>query len=133
MNSFSNSCHVLFALSIMLLSTMILGCGGTRDETVAGVVVPVPRPMERLSGQGIELSLPGFGGGQASFQGGMAPEKIIEFYKKEMPARGWQPGTSLLSRGAMLTYSKEGKSVLLAVGVQDGKATLSVTVSNTNK
>ena len=110
MHQLTRSLHLLFALAVMFLASMILGCGGARDETVAGVVVPVPRSMERLSGQGIELSLPGFGGGQASFLGNMAPEEIIEFYKKEMPARGWQSGTSLLGRGGMLTYSKEAKA-----------------------
>jgi hypothetical protein len=63
----------------------------------------------------------------------MAPDKIIEFYRKEMAARGWQPGASLLSRGGMLTYSKDGNNVLLAVGTRDGKSTLSVTVSSSAK
>jgi hypothetical protein len=124
---------ILLGASVISLASIIAGCGGARDETVAGVVVPVPRAMERVAGQGIELSLPGFGGGQASFQGAMAADKIVEFYKKEMPERGWQPGSSILSRGGMLTYSKAGKTVLLAVGAQDGKSTLSVTVSDTAK
>jgi hypothetical protein len=117
----------------ILLAGIIAGCSGARDETVAGVVVPVPRAMERLAGQGIELSIPGFGGGQASFQGNTPPDKIIEFYKQEMPARGWQPGTSLLGRGGILTYSKEGKNVLIAVGTRNGGSTLSVTVSASGK
>ena len=133
MRHFSKSWHLRLKVSVVFLASIISGCGGARDETVAGVIVPVPGAMERLSGQGIELSMPGFGGGQASFQGNLAPEKIAEFYQKEMPARGWQPGTSLLSRGGMLTYSKEGKSVLLAVSAQGGKSTLSVTVSDSRK
>lgn len=122
-----------FAVALCFLASMIAACGGTRDETVAGVAVPVPSAMERVAGQGVELSIPGFGGGQASFQGNITPEKIIEFYKKEMPARGWQPGTSLLSRGGMLGYAKEGKNLLVAVSAQDGKTTLNVMVSNTGK
>lgn len=122
-----------FAVALCFLASMLAACAGTRDETVADVPIPVPSARERVAGQGVELSIPGFGGGQATFQGNMGPEKIIEFYKKEMPARGWQPGTSLLIRGGMLGYAKEGKNVLLAVSAQDGKTTLNVTVSNTGK
>jgi hypothetical protein len=125
--------HVFLGASALFLSIVALGCGGARDETVAGVVVPVPRAMERASGQGIEVSLPGFGGGQASFHGSMSAEEIVVFYKKEMPARGWQAGTSLVSRSGMLTYTKEGKSVLLAIGAQDNKSTLSITVGSVGK
>jgi hypothetical protein len=125
--------RISHSVSLMLLASVLSACGGARDETVAGVSVPVPRAMERVSGQGVELSIPGFGGGQVAFQGDMAPEKLTEFYQKEMPARGWHPGTSLLSRGGMLTYSKEGKNVLLAIGIHEGKSTLSVTVSNAGK
>jgi hypothetical protein len=120
-------------VSLMLLSCVLSACGGARDENVAGVSVPVPRAMERVSGQGVELSIPGFGAGQAAFHGDMAPEKITEFYQKEMPTRGWHPVTSLLSRGGVLTFSKEGKNVLLAIGAHEGKSTLSVTVSNAGK
>lgn len=117
----------------VLLAGIFSACAKARDETVAGVVVPVPSAMERVSGKGIELAIPGFGGGKADFHGAISPDKIIEFYQKEMPARGWQPGASLLGQGGMLTYTAEGKSVLLAVGKQDGKSTLSVTVTHSGK
>ncbi|HEY7554033.1 MAG TPA: hypothetical protein VIH18_04435 [Candidatus Binatia bacterium] len=133
MRHLATSWHIALKVLVIFLASTISGCGGARDETVAGVIVPVPDAMERISGQGIELSMPGFGGGQAAFQGSMAPDKIIEFYRKEMAARGWQPGASLLSRGGMLTYSKDGNNVLLAVGTRDGKSTLSVTVSSSAK
>jgi hypothetical protein len=133
MGHLSKFWHVERVVSFILLATTISACGKARDETVAGVVVPVPSAMERVSGQGIELAIPGFGGGKADFHGAMAPDKIIEFYQKEMPARGWQPGASLLGQGGMLTYTKEGQSVLLAVGKQDGKSTLSLTVTRSGK
>jgi hypothetical protein len=49
--------------------------------------------------------------------------KIIEFHKKEMPGRGWQPNMNLRSGG-----SKAGKTLLVAVGNQDGKINLTLTV-----
>jgi hypothetical protein len=59
----------------------------------------------------------------------MTIEELIEFYKMEMPARGWQPNMNLRSGGAMLAYGKEGKTLLVGVGKQEGKSTLTLTVS----
>jgi hypothetical protein len=115
-------------ISVILLSASWTGCSGSREETVAGVQIPIPSGMKKIEGQGVELSLPGFGGGNASFQGNLDAEKVIEFYKKEMPARGWKQGMGILSRGGMLGYTKEGKSLLVAVSSQSGVTSLNITV-----
>ena len=112
---------------------LVNGCGGSYEETVAGIQVPIPSGMKKSQGNGVEISLPGFGGGQASFQGNMDPDKVIEFYKKEMAARGWNPNMSLISRGGMLTYAKEGKSVLVTVGKNEAITTLTITVGGPGK
>ena len=44
----------------------------------------------------------GFGAGQSTYPGKMESDKIVEFYKRELPARGWQPGATMRSGGAML-------------------------------
>jgi hypothetical protein len=104
------------------------GCAGSYDETIAGVVIPVPNGMTRSTEKPVEMSLLGFGAGQATFHGTMDTEKIVEFYKKELPARGWQSNMNLRSGGAMLAYSKEGKTLLIGVGQQDGKTHLTLSV-----
>lgn len=116
---------------IAFLVIVASGCGGSYDETIAGVAVPVPKGMTRSSEKPAEISLLGFGAGQASYQGTMETDKIVDFYKKEMPARGWQTNMNLRSGGAMLAYSKEGKTLLIGVGKQDGKTILSLTVGGT--
>ena len=63
----------------------------------------------------------------------MDPDKIVEFYKKELAARGWQPSMNLQSGGAMLAYSKEGKSLLIAVGNSNDGAILTLTVGGMGK
>jgi hypothetical protein len=114
-------------LSITVLS-LSAGCGGPHEETIAGVKIPVPAAMTKTSAKPVEVSLLGFGAGQASFSGNMDPEKLVEFYKQEMPARGWQANMNLRSGGAMLAYSKEGKTLLIGVSEQDGKTNLTLTV-----
>src|SRR5919109_4776488 len=114
-----------FAFSVIVT---LAGCGGSREDTVAGVKVPIPGGMTKSGEKGVELSLPGFGGGQASYQGNVHPDKVVEFYKREMPARGWKPGGGLASQGGMLTYAQEGKSVVVMVGKSNNGTNMTITV-----
>jgi hypothetical protein len=110
------------------LTLIFAGCSSSYEETVGGVKVPIPNGMTKSQAKGIQLSLPGFGGAQASFQGNLEPEKIVEFYKKEMPNRGWQPNMELTSKGGMLTYTKENQTVVVMATKSDGGSNLSITV-----
>jgi hypothetical protein len=76
-------------ISCFWLATALTACGGSHEETVAGVQVPVPSGMTKSEEKGVELSLPGFGGGQAMYRGKREPGEVVEFYKKELPERGW--------------------------------------------
>jgi hypothetical protein len=123
----------LLTIVLVLLAAMLSGCAGSYDETIAGVAVPVPKAMAKNSDKPAEMSFLGFGAGQAIFHGDMAVEKIVEFYKKELPARGWQPSMNVQSGSAMLTYGKEGKTLLIAVSKADGKTSLTLTVAGVGK
>jgi hypothetical protein len=122
----------LFVL-LWLCTIVLAGCGGSYDETISGIAVPVPKAMARSADKPSEMSILGFGAGRASFQGDMAVDKIVEFYKRELPARGWQPSMNVQSGGAMLTYAKEGKTLLITIGEAGGKANLMLTVAGMAK
>jgi hypothetical protein len=121
-----------FALSLAVVVTLA-GCGGSREETVAGVKVPIPRGMTKSDEKAVELSVPGFGGGQASYRGNLDPNDVVEFYKKEMSNRGWKPSVGVLSQGGMLTYVKEGKSLIVMVGKNGGGTNMTITVGETKR
>ena len=120
-------------IAVMVFSLLLSACGGSRDETISGVTIPVPSAMKKGSEKPVELSFLGFGAGQATFHGNMETDKLIEFYKKEMASRGWQPSMNLLSGGAMLAYSKDGKSVMIGIGKQNDETVLSLTVGGVGK
>ena len=120
-------------LAAIILPLLLTACGGSRDETISGVAIPVPSAMKKSADKPVEISFLGFGAGQATFRGDMDSEKLIEFYKKEMPARGWQSNMNLLSGGAMLAYSKDAKSVMIGIGKQDNQTVLSLTVGSVGK
>lgn len=129
----------LTARAIIVLVCLLFACalsacgGGSYEETVGGAKVPVPSAMKRSGDKPVEISLFGFGAGQASFAGNMEPETIVEFYKKELPTRGWQESMNLRSGAAMLAYTKEGKSLLIAVSKQKEATILSLTVGGVGK
>jgi hypothetical protein len=123
--------YPVLARSMVVLSLLAFtatGCGGSYDETISGVTVPVPKAMAKNSEKPAEMSFFGFGAGQASFHGNMETDKIVEFYKKELAARGWQPNMNMQSADAMLAYSKEGKTLLIAVGKSNDDTKLTLTV-----
>ena len=124
---------IICALPRLLTAAMMCvfftsACGGAYEETISGVKVPVPKAMAKSMEKPVEMSILGFGAGQASFHGTMETDKLIEFYKKEMAARGWQPNLKVQSGGAMLAFSKEGKTVLVAIDKQNKETMLTLTV-----
>jgi hypothetical protein len=125
--------HRFQLIGLIGLTLIFAGCSSSYEETVAGVKIPIPSGMKKSQTKGIELSLPGFGGAQTSFQGNLEPDKIIDFYKKEMPNRGWRPNIELTSKGGMLTYTKENKTVVVMVTKGDGGSSLSITVGGTGR
>ena len=128
-----NSIHFRFSLSVLLLFILASSCATSRDETIGGVTVPVPSAMKKSAEKPVEVSILGFGAGQATFHGNMESAELVEFYKKELPARGWQENMKLLSGGAMLAYSKDAKTLLIGISKQDKDTVLSLTVGGVGK
>ena len=128
-----NALHSRSSLLALLLFMLASACAGSRDETVGGVTVPVPSAMKKGTEKPMEVSIFGFGAGQASFHGSMKSADVVEFYKKELPARGWQESMNLRSGGAVLAYSKDGKSVLIGISKQNEETVLSLTVGSVGK
>ena len=129
----SNSIHFHFSLSVLLLFILAGSCATSRDETIGGVTVPVPSAMKKSAEKPLEVSILGFGAGQATFHGNMESAELVEFYKKELPTRGWQENMKLLSGGAMLAYSKDGKTLLIGISKQAKDTVLSLTVGGVGK
>lgn len=115
-------------IGLIGLILIFAGCGASYEENVAGAKLPIPNGMKKSPATGMQLSLPGFGGAQAAFQGNLEPDKIVDFYKKEMPSRGWRPNMELTSKGGMLTFTKENQTVVVMVTRSDGGSNLSITV-----
>jgi hypothetical protein len=119
-----------FLLAMILI---LAGCTRPYEEKVAGVEIPIPRGMKKFDGAGLEVALLGFGGGQSSFRGQLEPRKVIEFYEKEMPSRGWQPNAGVISKGGVLTYAKDNRTVIIMIGGNNDLTSMTVTVGGTGR
>lgn len=119
------------AVCLFWITLSVWGCGGSYEETVGSVKVPIPGGMTKSQDKGIEVSLPGFGGAHAAYQGKVDPGKVIEFYRKEMPARGWEPSLGLVSKGGMLTYIKGATTVIITVEKIDGGTSMTIITGGT--
>jgi hypothetical protein len=117
----------------LAVTLMFAGCTRSYEEKVAGVEVPIPRGMRKSDGQGLEVALLGFGGGQTSFRGRLDARKVIDFYEKEMPSRGWQPNVGVTSKGGMLTYAKDNRTVIIMVGQSNDLTDMTITVGGTGR
>lgn len=122
--------QIFFLLATILI---VAGCNKSYDEKIGGVEIPIPRGMKKSDGVGLEVALLGFGGGQSSFRGQLGSEKVIEFYEKEMPARGWQPNAGVISKGGMLTYAKDNRTVIIMIGGNNDATTMTVSVGGTGR
>jgi hypothetical protein len=118
---------------ILCITVSTSSCGGSYEETVGDVKIPIPRGMTKSQNKSVELSLPGFGGALAAYEGKIAPNNVVEFYRQEMPARGWEPRIGLLSQGSMLTYVKDNKTVMVTVGKTDSGTSMTITVAGTQR
>ena len=121
------------AVWLLWLTLSTSSCGGSHEETLGGVKVPIPGGMAKSQETGIELALPGFGGAQAAYRGKVEPDQVIAFYKKEMPARGWKPTLGLLSQGGMLSYVKESTTVVVIVGKTDSGTNMTIMAGGTQR
>ena len=111
--------------------SLLPACNKSYDEKIGGVELPIPGGMKKSDGTGLEIALLGFGGGQSSFRGQLEPGKVIEFYEKEMPPRGWQSSAGVISQGGMLPYAKDNRTVIIVVGGNNDSTTMTVTVGGT--
>jgi hypothetical protein len=119
--------------AVLLLVLFGSGCSiepqdEEREEIVGGVMIPIPKGMNKSTEQRVELTLPGLNGAQVSYQGHMDPREIVGFYQREMAARAWNPKASLVAEGGALAYTKDNRSLLITIGRSEGYTTLTILV-----
>ena len=111
---------------LLWLTLSTSGCGGSHEETLGGVKIPIPGGMTKSQGNGNRAVVTGFRWYASRVSGQSRSRQVIAFYQKEMPARGWKPTIGLLSTGGMLSYVKENTTVIIIVGKTDSGTNMTI-------
>ena len=113
------------------IALSLAGCAARhQNETIAGVVVPIPAPMKKLpvSEDWVDLGLEQKGE-QVSFRGGMSRSEIVQFYQDVLPAAGWQPNSVLGAEIGGYAFTRDNQTIAIRVKENDSKtSTLTVLV-----
>lgn len=121
-------------LTALLFGTSLASCAflyseeEEREEIVAGMLMPIPRGMNKSTERRVELSLPGLEGGAVTYHGYVDAKDIITYYQIELPRRGWTPKGSLVSQGGALAFTKENRSALIRVAPSGRTSVLDIVV-----
>ena len=97
---------------ICLLLASFSGCQKKEDAVIAGVDIPIPSQMKKISDK-VDQVVEGFGDGQAAFRGKATEGEIFNFYQENMEARGWKPTNFMVTKKNQMTYTKGNRVCLV--------------------
>ena len=107
----------------------LAGCAARhQNETIAGVVVPIPAAMKKLpvSEDWVDLGLEQKGE-QVSFRGEMSRSEIVQFYQDVLPPDGWKPDARLGAEIGGYVFTREGQTIAIRISESDSNtSTLTV-------
>jgi hypothetical protein len=89
-----------------------------RNVTVAGVVVPVPDGMKKVSGSPVPAKVPSReqrSYDQVAFKGNVSPSMIARFYHNLMPAKDWQPDAALGSKTGGFAFTRGSQQLIINI------------------
>ena len=111
------------------LALSLAGCAARhQNETIGGVVVPIPAPMKKLpaSEDWVDLGLEQKGE-QVSFRGEMSSSEIVQFYQNVLPADGWKPDARLGAEIGGYVFTRAPQTIAIRINENDSNtATLTV-------
>lgn len=119
------------ATLLIFLAVSFFGCAPKQqNETIAGVVVPIPAPMKKLptSEDRLDLGLEQKGE-QVSFRGEISPSEIVRFYHDVLAPGNWQPDARLGAEVGGYVFTRGAQTIAIRVTENDSKtSTLTVLV-----
>jgi hypothetical protein len=114
------------AISLMFSVQLLTGCASKQqNETIAGVVVPIPAEMKKISHDKVNFGP--WKGEQASFRGEISREEIVKFYHDVLPADNWQPDARLGAEIGGYAFTRGVQTFSIRV-TEEGPNTSTLTV-----
>ena len=111
--------RVYRVFGLLLVTALVLTSAGyvffrvtpqERNVNVAGIIIPVPDGMKKVSETSVAADAPDQTHGKVAFKGKVSPSMIVRFYHNLMPAKDWQPDSDIGRRNRRLrVYARQSK------------------------
>jgi hypothetical protein len=104
---------VLFTVGSIAVALSLAACAPQQhNETIAGVAIPIPAPMEKVAVAEDWLNLGREQKGeQVSFRGEMSRSELVRFYQDVLPAADWQPDARLGSEIGGYVFTRGAQTI----------------------
>ena len=130
------------AFGLLLVTTLVLASAGyvffrvtpqERNVNVAGVIVPVPDGMKKVSETNVADDAPGRAHGKVAFKGKVSPSMIVRFYHNLMPAKDWQPDSISGAETGGYVFTRGNQKLMINVAEPEPDISILTIVVNSSE
>ena len=124
---------------LLLVATLVLTSAGyvffrvtpqERNVNVAGVIIPVPDGMKKVSETSVAANAPGRAQGKVAFKGKVSPSMIVRFYHNLMPAKDWQPDSMVGTETGDYVFTRGNQKLVINVAEPEPDTSILTIVVN---
>ena len=124
---------------LLLVATLVLTSAGyvffrvtpqERNVNVAGVIVPVPDGMKKVSETSVADNAPGRAQGKVAFKGKVSPSMIVRFYHSLMLAKDWQPDSMSGAETGGYVFTRGNQKLIINVAEPEPDTSILTIVVN---
>ena len=127
---------------LLLVTTLVLASAGyvffrvtpqERNVNVAGVIVPVPDGMKKVSETSVADNAPGRAQGKVAFKGKVSPSMIVRFYHSLMLAKDWQPDSMSGAATGGYVFTRGNQKLIINVAEPEPDTSILTIVVNSGE
>lgn len=107
-------------IGLIVLLFLLFGCASTPEPEVAKPLkgpgdIPIPSGFQEIEEESIRISFTGFQAGQGVYEGTRESSWVVEFYRGVLPSEGWTLVASVISKDAVLVFTKDQQACVITV------------------
>lgn len=103
-----------------------------RNVNLAGVLIPVPDGMKKVSETTVDNAL-GPAQGKVAFKGKVTPSMIVRFYHNLMPAKDWQPDSVVSAKAGDYVFTRGNQKLVINVAEPEPDTSILTIVVNSGE
>jgi hypothetical protein len=134
--------RVYRVFGLLLVTALVLTSAGyvffrvtpqERNVNVAGIIIPVPDGMKKVSETSVAANAPDQTHGKVAFKGKVSPSMIVRFYHNLMPAKDWQPDSILGAETGGYVFTRGNQKLIINVAEPEPDTSILTIVVNSGE